>query len=38
MPDPSCNARQRPGEAGSAAFAWFGLFDTSRVARSAMDH
>ena len=37
-PGAACKVSQQPGEASSAAFAWFDLFHASRVARSAMDN
>jgi len=35
---PSRGQRQQPGRAGSAAFAWLGLFHVSRVASGAMEN
>jgi len=34
----ACKAGQRPGEAGSAAFAGFGLFHVSRLASGTVDN
>ena len=35
---PSRGQRQRPGEAGSAAFTWFGLLHAESVASTTMEN